>query len=54
MAGSSSLPTGATWPTDSTSVLQRIEANTAETTRWLKILVAVVVVLIIVTGLLFI
>jgi len=54
MAGTSSLPSGAPWPTDSASVLQRIETNTAETVRWMKILVAVMIVLIVVTGLLFV
>lgn len=35
--------------TDPSAVWQRIERNTAETLRWMKILVAAVIVLIVVT-----
>jgi len=45
---SSTVPTA-----DSTELLRRIERNTAETLRWMKILVGAVVVLIVVTALLF-
>ena len=47
-------PTPAPLPANSLEALQRIERNTAESARWLRILVAAVIVLIVVNVLLFI
>jgi hypothetical protein len=54
MSGSGSVPLGGRGSTNSTDVMLRIEANTAETARWIRYLTIAVVVLIIVTGLLFV
>lgn len=51
MAGPGNVPLGSTASAD---VLQRIEQNTAQTLRWVKILVAAILVLIVVTAVLFV